>query len=319
MNIYLAPMHGMTDAFYRNTYATIFGNIDTYYTPFIGTTNMRKSSSSLFNDILKANNHDLDIVPQLLSNNSEDFNYFASSITHHGYSEINWNIGCPFHKVARKQKGSGILPYPDLIKTFLDDICRTKTYDLSIKMRLGYAHKDEGLAVIELFNDYPLKNITIHGRVGTQIYTGHVDLDGFNELYKTSIHKIIYNGDIYTHKDYLTIQQRFPDINDFMIGRGALNNPFLASNIKGDLIPSNTKVHKLIQFHTEIFTYYEDILDSDLRLLSKMKEFWVYLSIPIDPTGELLKKIRQCHSLTEYHHLISSVFNTSSSWIHYLE
>lgn len=315
MNILLAPMHGMTDAFYRNTYAKIFGSIDTYYTPFIGTTKMRKSTSLSFKDILPTHNSNLDIVPQLLSNNSSDFNYYASCISDLGYNEINWNIGCPFHKVARKKKGSGILPHPDLIKAFLDDICSHGKYDLSIKMRLGYENKNEGLKVIQLLNDYPLKNVTIHGRVGTQLYNGKVDLDSFEELYTKSTHKVIYNGDIFGLDDYKHIQTRFPNIHNYMIGRGALNNPFLASSIKGISYSNNEKVSKLTDFHKSMFNYYQSILDSEIRLLSKMKEFWVYLSNTVDPSGDLLLRIRQCKTLNEYHQLITRTFNQSNQWI----
>lgn len=315
MNLLLAPMHGMTDAFYRNTYAQIFGSIDTYYTPFIGTTKMRKHSSLAFKDVLPNRNDSLQIVPQLLSNQSDDFNYFASRIHDLGYSEINWNIGCPFQKVARKKKGSGLLPHVDLIKKFLDDVCANKTYDLSIKMRLGFEHKTEGLNVIKLFNDYPLKNVTIHGRVGKQIYSGHVDLDAFEDLYLQSSHQIIYNGDITTRDYFNQLQKRFPKINDFMIGRGALNNPFLASSIKGITYRSNEKLEKLILFHQQIYNYYGTIFDSELRLLSKMKEFWVYLSTSIDPSLDLLALIRQCQTLSNYNHLIDSTFSKSSQWI----
>ncbi len=55
------------------------------------------------------------------------------------------DIGCPFHTVTKKTKGSGILPHPDLIKAFLDEVCKDTTYDLTIKMRLGLHHLDEGI------------------------------------------------------------------------------------------------------------------------------------------------------------------------------
>lgn len=315
MNILLAPMHGMTDAFYRNTYNKIFGSIDTYYTPFIGTTKMRKDTSSVFNDVLPNHNQGLNIVPQLLSNDSDDFIYYANRIVQLGYKEINWNIGCPFQKVARKKKGSGILSHPDLIKSFLDDICNNKDYDLSIKMRLGYEDKKEGIEVIRLLNDYPLKNVTIHGRVGTQLYGGTVDLDGFEELYTHSKHPVIYNGDIYNIDNYNHISKRFPNINDFMIGRGALNNPFLVSSIKDISYSGEVKLSKLILFHNEIYNYYKSILDTELRLLSKMKEFWVYLSSTVDPSGQLLIDIRQCRNLMSYQNLVSQIFVNNNKWI----
>lgn len=33
--IFFAPLQGYTEAIYRNAHATVFGGVDTYYTPFV--------------------------------------------------------------------------------------------------------------------------------------------------------------------------------------------------------------------------------------------------------------------------------------------
>lgn len=52
MNLFLAPIQGLTIAYYRNIHADLFGGIDAYYAPFITTTSMRKTNSSIFKDLL---------------------------------------------------------------------------------------------------------------------------------------------------------------------------------------------------------------------------------------------------------------------------
>jgi len=74
-------------------------------------------------------------------------------------------------------------------------------FELSIKMRLGLSNSDEGLQLVELFNDYPIKKIIIHGRVGLQKYTGSIDHEGFESMYQLSHHPVVYNGDVNTDSD----------------------------------------------------------------------------------------------------------------------
>lgn len=299
----------MTIAFQRKLYTEIFGGIDACYAPFIATTHMRKKRSPLFEDILPENNNDVPLIPQILGNNSDDFRFFASRISAMGYEEVNWNIGCPYPTITKKKKGSGILPYPDKIRSFLENVCQDDTYTLTVKMRLGLEDNEEGLRVMEVLNEYPIGNVTIHGRLGVQKYSGTVDLDAFELLLKTSRHEVIYNGDIFTVEDYKKIQSRFPDIDGFMLGRGALRDMFLPSTIKGVRLSDSERLDKLQQYHQAFYDYYDADMDDTRLFINKMKEFWVYASYQVDGDGIFLKKIRQCQSLDDYKWVCDSLFH----------
>ena len=43
MKFYLAPMEGLTGFVFRNAYQKHFGNIDTYFTPFINNKKMNNN------------------------------------------------------------------------------------------------------------------------------------------------------------------------------------------------------------------------------------------------------------------------------------
>jgi len=315
MNLFLAPIQGVTMACYRNAFARNFSGIDAYYTPFIATADIRKASRSLLKDLLPENNDAMvSIIPQLLSNNGNDFRLFSSAIVDLGYSEINWNIGCPFPMVTNKKKGSGILPYPDTIKEFLDIACADSSYTLTVKMRLGLNASEDGMHVIEVLNDYPLGGVIIHARTGKQMYTGSVDLDSFEALASACKHEVTYNGDIFTYDDFMRISSRFPSIKNFMLGRGALEDPFLPSAIKGQSTPSEDKMSMVRDFHDEIFNYYKNILSGEKHLCDKMKEFWVYMSVHTDNSGKLMKKIKKCHTTAGYLEVVNQVFNSPTVW-----
>lgn len=253
-------------------------------------------------------------MPQLLSNNGADFRFFASTIAAMGYNEINWNIGCPYPTVTKKKKGSGIMPYPDMIKAVLDVVCLEDSYQITVKMRLGLHDLEEGVEVVDLLNDYPLKGVIIHGRTGDQKYEGTVNLDAFEKLYSACNHEVTYNGDIFTYDDYKKISNRFPSIDNFMLGRGALRDPFLPSIIKNKGVFKKNEIEKIKEFHDSVFNYYETILSGDKHLCDKMKEFWIYLSMHLDSSGKLFKKFKKCKTKKAYLDLVNQVFESTTTW-----
>ncbi len=311
MKLSLAPLQGMTTAYYRNTFHDIFGGFDSYYAPFVTTTVDDHSSQSLFKDLFPENNNTkLNVVPQLLSNNGDAFIHYASYLTDMGYKEVNWNIGCPFPVVAKKKRGSGLLKHPDLIEQFLDKVCQNDSFDLSIKMRLGWDDLSEGLKIIDLLNTFPLKDVTIHARTGVQRYEGSVDLDGFEQMRNASKHLIIYNGDINTVADYNKVHERFPGLHAIMIGRGALRNPLLPALIKSQGKPVGDGLLKLKKFHDRILQHNSSVRSDDKYVCSRMKEFWSYLSYSLDPDHRYYNDIKKCQTIDDYTSTVDSLFKS---------
>ncbi len=313
MKLYLAPIRGMTIAFYRNLFHHYFGGFDTYYAPFIATSNPSKKGPKVFKDLdPDVNDISIKVIPQLLGNNSQDFLSYAKDITDLGYREINWNIGCPYPMVTKKKKGCGIMPHPDMVKTFLDHVCRDDSFNLSIKMRLGLENPSEGIDLMKLFNDYPLHSIILHGRLGTQKYTGRVNHEHFTELMQVCKHPLIYNGDINSVNDFKHIQNLYPTLDTFMIGRGALMNPFLAGEIKGKLLSEEERLSILESFHHDVVTHYDRVLSGDKHKLDHMKEFWFYLSHIFKDSEKFLKQIKKSPTLEAYKSLVDTYFRTAN-------
>lgn len=311
MNLYFAPLHGVTLHYYRNLHAQIFGGIDTYYAPFIVTTDARMSSPVLFSDFDPQNNWEgLNIIPQLLSNKSSEFNYYARTLADMGHKEINWNIGCPFSQVTHKKRGSGLLEDPDLIKRFMEGLEYTKDYEISIKMRLGYTDLEEGQEVIDILNQYPVSNLIIHARTGTQMYSGTANLEGFKTLYEMTRHNVVYNGDIKNSHQINHVNDLFPDLSEFMIGRGLIKNPFMAMQLKGMEINQTTFKTKISEFHSGYFDYFDKKSGDEVYVCAKMKEFWTNMSLIVDPTNTYLDKIRRSLSYTDYKPLAQAMIDS---------
>lgn len=93
MDIYMAPMEGVTNYVFRKAYIKHFKGVDKFFTPFI-TPHMKKGFSKSELMELNANyNKTQYLIPQILTNNSDDFLKLAYEIKEMGYNEFNIKIG----------------------------------------------------------------------------------------------------------------------------------------------------------------------------------------------------------------------------------
>lgn len=303
MKIILAPIMGVTDHIYRNTFATHFSGVDLAMAPFISSVQARSIKPSYLKDLFPENNRQLPVIPQILSKDAEDFLFLAHRIFDLGYATVNWNLGCPSPTVTNKMRGSGLLPFPDLIHRFLDRVLADLQGTLSIKLRLGRHAAGEIEILWPIFNQYPISEIIIHPRLGRQLYTGNVDLDAFEQCQTLTHHRLIYNGDIRTVADFRTLCRRFPTLDSWMIGRGLLGNPCLAAEIQSFNNPSlksSRDMDILHSFHEALYWQYQGILCGPAHLLAKMKGFWSYFAENFSDAGKVRKKIHKSNTLDQY-------------------
>ncbi len=308
MRLYLAPIRGITDHIFRTVFAAHFRGFDCAVAPFVSTVKGKTVKNSHIKDLLPEHNRHLPVVPQIIGNNPQDFVALCNKLFELGYHCVNWNIGCPFPQVTNKKRGSGLLPYPERIRSFLDHAVSRIPNTLSVKTRLGLASKDEMRGWLPVLNDFPLAEIIIHARTGKQLYSGHVDLDGFEEAVRSSKNQVVYNGDITDRESFQSLRDRFPSVSSWMIGRGGLADPFLAAMLKGENPAVGTIFPRLQAFHDDILRAYTDAFDNNGNLADKMKGIWLYLSRNFPEGTAVLKSIQKTRRIEEYRELTAALF-----------
>ncbi|MBU8849825.1 MAG: tRNA-dihydrouridine synthase family protein [Desulfobacterales bacterium] len=306
--IILAPLQGFTDVTYRNVFSDHFSGVDEAVAPFISTMGQMRLKPSRIKDVNPENNKTLFVVPQILGNVAKDFIFLADHLYEMGLKKINWNLGCPHSKIAKKKRGSGLLMYPEEIDAFLDTVLSKISNTLSIKIRLGRRSKDEIFKVLPVLDKYPLDEIIIHPRTGLQMYEGTSDHDAFEKVLSCSRHLLTYNGDITDLNSFYAVQKRFPNIRRFMIGRGILSNPFLAENIK-KIIVTKDQIERLKDFHDDLFDNYKKIFSGPAHLTGRMKGFWSYLGPSFKKSKKPLKNILKTNSIAKYQDMVKTFFN----------
>lgn len=305
MKYYLAPLEGVTTYVYRNAYHRYFRPMDKYFTPFIVPHKEKKFSTREKKELSPENNQGIFVVPQLLTNNAEDFLKTAKDITEFGYDEINLNLGCPSGTVVAKNKGSGFLAFPEALDRFLDEVFSKADFRISIKTRIGKENPEEFHRLLEIYNKYPLEELIVHPRVQTDYYKNTPNWDMFEEAYKHSRAPLCYNGDIFSTDKYQELMKRFPDTDTIMLGRGIITNPALAGEIE-----DGTELTKknLLSFHNMIYEEYKEISSGDRNVLFKMKELWFYMAGLFLEAEKYMKRIKKSERLKDYDKVIQTLF-----------
>ena len=318
MKYYMAPMEGLTGYVYRNAYHKFFRPMDRYFTPFIAN---RKMSSGEIRDLLPEHNEGMHVVPQILTNRSEDFLAVAKEIAQYGYDTVNLNVGCPSGTVVAKGRGAGLLAEPEVLDRFLYEIFEGYAGKISIKTRIGMEDENEWQDILAVYEKYPLEELIIHPRVRKDFYKGNPRLDAFSYAMEESGHRLCYNGDICSAEDLQDRKERFPGLDRVMLGRGLLCNPFLIEMSKtADDVGRKTaddaahdhmqeKKDRLYAFHQEILEGYIQIMSGDRNVLFRMKELWFYLGDCFTNADKYLKKIKKSERLVAYQAAVDALFH----------
>lgn len=299
MKIYAAPMEGITGYPFRNLQKEMFDGIDKYFIPFISVHERIALSTREKKEIAPENNRTC-IIPQLLGNNANDTVSYIKYIADMGYKEINLNFGCPSGTVTGKKKGAGILADPDFLDEFLEklfDGLRGFDIDISIKTRTGMYENDDPFKLIEIYNRYPISELTVHPRFGKQKYKGRPDMEAFGAFYRESHIPLIYNGDIWTKDDAERIALEFPLIKGIMVGRGLVANPALAREIRGGDVFSNEEIKAFLDRLYEGWT--SDIGNKIIAML-RMKEIWDYMRFSFPDREKEIHKLKKAKDTFEY-------------------
>jgi tRNA-dihydrouridine synthase B len=308
IQIYLAPFQGITGVTFRKVYSRNFQGVDKLYTPFFtAINNQLKLPSRKLAEIGNPSENGIEVVPQILSKDADEIIRFAEFCQNLGFKELNWNLGCPYPMVANKKRGSGMLPYPEMVDEILQKVMAETALSFSVKCRLGYFSPDEIFKLVPVFNCHKISELTIHARIGKQLYSGETDMYTFQKAISLITVPVVYNGDIFSLNDFQRVNDRFPAINTWMIGRGLLSDPFLPAIIKR--IPIATDRQATVRrFMEELYFDYRKQLNDNLAVLGILKEYWHYLAESFDDPHKVFKKVKKVNSFDEYEEAVDVVF-----------
>lgn len=303
MELYLAPLEGITTYTYRNTHAELFGGCDAYYAPFVVPTDNERLSAKNLRDITPENNR-VNLKVQVMCSSSTAFDKFVGKIKEMGYNEANLNFGCPSGTVVKKGRGSGALRDTEALDGLLDGIFETKDIKISVKTRAGYYSHEEFDTILDIYKKYPISEVIVHPRVREELYRGEPNLDSFKKAYDIFGSRVCYNGNIYSVDDYRRICEKFPDMGSVMIGRGCIRNPAIFREINGG---KRLTTAELIYFSNTVEKRYLELFASEENTLYKLKEIWMYAITNYPEETKITKAVKKAKRLADFNSAINAL------------
>lgn len=305
MILYFAPMEGITSCVFRQVHARCFPGVDGYYAPFLAPDGQGRCKASALRELLPENNRDLKLTPQILTNSPEAFVNLSRELAAMGYEEVNLNAGCPSGTVVPKHKGAGMLADPDALDAFLDHVFSRCSVRVSVKTRLGLESTAEFERLLQVYARYPVQLLIVHARDRQGMYRSRPDLDAFARAVERTRLPLCYNGDLVDRASLALIREKVPDLERFMLGRGAAADPSLFRQLRGGASLSSEELENYLARLEEGFLAWGL---SEHFTLARLKELWYYLGC-LFPGGEKgRKRILKSQNLGDYRAAVQGLF-----------
>ena len=295
-------MEGITDATFRRLHAKYFPGVDRYFMPFLSPTIHRTLTHREVRELPRADSVDFVAVPQLLGKNVEDILWAIGVCADQGYDEVNINLGCPSGTVVSKGKGSGMLSDIFALDAFLDAIYAKAVLPVSLKTRIGVNDSENWEKILEIYRDYPVKELTVHPRIRKAFYKGDCDMAAFAKAVAGSPFPVCYNGNVTSIADAESIAAQFPAVESVMIGRGLVADP--------GMLAGGTQRETLKAFLGELSDTYCRVFESKRNAIYRMKDNWHYLIGLFEGSEKLWKEMRKSTDYDRFMAITNEIIET---------
>ena len=148
---------------------------------------------------------------------------------------IDINMGCPVKKIFENGEGSALMRSPELIYRIVKATKEATDLPVTVKMRRGVARGEECAVECALAAESGgAAMVCIHGRTRSEMYSGVADREIIKKVKKSLHIPVVANGDVTTGAEAVAML-RETGADGIAVGRGAIGNPFVFSEIRAAL------------------------------------------------------------------------------------
>jgi tRNA-dihydrouridine synthase len=228
----LAPMQDVTTLEFWRVMAR-YGGADAYWTEYFRVHGSSRPEKWILGSIIE-NPTGRPIVAQLIGNDIPALVRTAKKLQEYPVAAIELNLGCPAPVVYRKCAGGGLLREPRKIDAILGALRDAVTIPFTVKTRIGFASPAEFDVLLPLFAKHPIDLLTVHARTVTHGYRPGVRYDLIARAARAVRCPVLANGNVHGPAQAKQLLAE-TGVRGLMIGRGAIRNPWLFSQIRAEL------------------------------------------------------------------------------------
>ena len=233
-----------------------------------------------------------------------------------GADIIDFNMGCPTHKIVRNGEGSALLRFPDLAATILKEMVAAVDIPVTVKIRAGWdAGSINAVEIARRAEQAGVSAIAVHARTREQFYAGKADWNIIREVKQAVKVPVIGNGDVCTVQDAERLLQE-TGCDGVMVGRAACGNVWIFRQIatylkEGRLTPSplfSEKAATLLR-HLDMLTE----LKGTHIAIREMRRHAVCYVKGLPKSAELRTHFNQAMERSDFEHILDEYMKGARS------
>jgi nifR3 family TIM-barrel protein len=191
-----------------------------------------------------------------------------------GADILDVNCGCPAPKVVKHGGGSGLLKDHPRLETILQEIKKTITIPLTVKIRAGYFdHTINAVETAKLAEGCGAEHIALHGRTKEQGYRGLANWELVRQIKEVVSVPVSGSGDVTTIEGAFA---RFEETgcDGVLIGRGAMANPWIFRQIEDAMHEREIFQPTLADKRNILLEYFEMLREDmpEVPAINRMKQ-----------------------------------------------
>jgi len=295
----LAPMQDITDLAFWRVLAR-YGGPDVYYTEYFRVHGDSRPEKYILRSI-EENPDGKPVIAQMIGQDIPALQRTALALQKHKIAGIDLNLGCPAPIVCRKEAGGGLLRNLEKIDAILRGVREAVHLQFTVKTRIGFDSPEEFPALLDLFRRHPIDALTVHGRTVREMYKPIVHYDAIERAARLMPCPVFANGDVRSVESARQIVAT-TGARGLMIGRGAIRNPWLFTQIReawsGELRTRPT-LQDLRLYIEELYLETRDPHLRDIAHVGKMKKYLGYIAPGIGPDDAFWKELRPTLTLRD--------------------
>ncbi len=299
----LAPMQDVTDHAFMTLMAR-YGGPDVYWTEYLRVHAVSTPEKWIVESI-KENATGRPIIAQLIGNDIPALVRTAKFLQSLPVAAIDLNLGCPAPVVYRKCAGGGLLREPKRVDAILGALRAAVTIPFTVKTRLGFEDPRGFDELLGIFARHTLDLVTVHARTVKEMYRSEVHYEFIARAVAALRCPVLANGNVYSAAKGAEVL-RLTGARGLMIGRGAIRNPWLFTQIRQQQRGEAVFVPRGRDVLGYIGALYEAVCAPGIRESSqvqKMKKYLNYLGLGVDAGGQFLHQVRRVETRDEFFRL----------------